>query len=184
MNWQHLLKHMSPARYWFLTEVKSEALFRKKLYRLQKLMARKFYFIIWIASTAAIGFLAFMPDYMGRAIYSYIFSNGFYIANADIIQMLAHGVFFFFNSLFFFLFLNTYPQAGEIGKFMAAFVWAALITLGSEAGQMYFLPQEYNRSGLNIRDTMADFSGFFAAWLFYLICVKLIYGLSRPKYDN
>lgn len=142
-------------------------------------MARKFYFLIWLVLTLAIGFLAFMPDYMGRTIYLYFFPNAFYIANADILPALAHGVFFFFNSLFLFLFLNTYSQAYETGKFMAVFVWTALLALGSEVGQMYFLPQEYNRSGLNIRDTMADFGGFFAAWLCYLIGVKLIYGSRR-----
>lgn len=147
-------------------------------------MGRKFYFLIWIASTVAIGFLAFMPDYMGRNIYIYIFTKNFYIVNADIIQMLAHAVFFFFNSLFLFLFLNTYPQADEIGKFMAVFVWATLIALSSEVGQMYFLPKEYNRSGLNIRDTIADFGGFFVAWLCYLIYVKLIYSACLPKRDN
>lgn len=147
-------------------------------------MGRKFYFLIWIASTVGIGFLAFMPDYMGRNIYIYIFTKNFYIVNADIIQMLAHAVFFFFNSLFLFLFLNTYPQADEIGKFMAVFVWATLIALSSEVGQMYFLPKEYNRSGLNIRDTIADFGGFFVAWLCYLIYVKLIYSACLPKRDN
>lgn len=147
-------------------------------------MARKIYFLIWILSAAAIGFLVFMPDYMGRNLYMQILPRGFYLAHANIIQVLAHGIFFFFNSLFLFLFLNTYPQAHEAGKFMAIFVWVTLLAVGSEVGQMYFLPEDYNRSGLNIRDAVADFGGFFIAWLFYLFFVKLIYGSSLLKRNH
>lgn len=147
----------------------------------RKLMARKFYFLIWILLTAAIGFMVFMPDYMGRDIYTYLFPRSFYVAHSGAIQALSHGTFFFFNSLFLFLFLNAYPQAGEAGKFMAVFIWIVVLTVGSEVGQAYFLPADYNRSGLNIRDAVADFGGFIVAWLFYLFFVKLIYGSSLLK---
>lgn len=147
-------------------------------------MARKLYFLIWISSAAAIGFLVFMPNHMGQDIYISLFPGNFYIAHSSLIQALAHKGFFFFNSLFLFLFFNTYPQIGETGKFMAVFVWVALLAVGSEVGQMYLLPGDYNRSGLNLRDAIADFGGFFLAWLFYLFFVKLIYGSKRLKHNK
>lgn len=144
-------------------------------------MARKIYFLIWILSAAALGFLAFMPDYMGRGLYTSVFPAAFYQAHAGAIPMLGHAAFFFLNCLCLFLLLNTSRQIGESGKFIIVCVWASLLTVVSEVGQMYIVPESYNRSGLNIRDAMADFSGFIVAWLFYLFFVKLIYGSRMLK---
>ena len=147
-------------------------------------MVRKFLFLVWILSAAAIGFLAFMPDTWGRGVYAAIFSEAFYRANLDAIQFGAHFVFIWFNTLFLFLLLNTSRNLSETGKFIIAFVWITLLTLVSEVGQMYLLPDSYNRTGLNLRDALANYCGLIIAWLCYFIFAKLVYGFLKTRHGN
>lgn len=147
-------------------------------------MARALYLLIWILSALAIAFLAFMPDYMGRNLYSLFFTRGFYLAHNSVLQFLAHAAFFLFNSYMLLLLLNTCRQISETQKFMVTFVWVALLSIFSEVGQSWFIPAEYNRSGFNLKDAAANFSGFFVAWILYFVCVKLFLNKRRRNGCN
>lgn len=142
-------------------------------------MKRTLILVVWILSVLLIGILCFMPDYMARTLYTVVFNQNYW-HYSHIIQFLAHLFFFAANCLLLLLLLNTSKQINEWRKFMVAFVWVAFLSVISEVGQMYFLPEAFNRSGLNLKDVLANFMGFFLAWLIYFL-FKIIYDFSADK---
>lgn len=137
-------------------------------------MARKVFFLIWILSAILIGVLVFIPDNVGRSLYGLVFPRNFYWHNVNLIQFLAHAVFFAFNSFVLLLLLNTFRDIRETQKYMVAFVWVALLSIVSEVGQTYIVPATFNRSGLNLRDVLANFSGLFGACIAYMVMIKYL----------